>query len=600
MVSLLSRPHHDGSCVVQPPAELGDEAVVRLRAPRATPLEGALVRYVIDGEPRGATAEVDEETDADVWWRASFPVENPATRYRWLLTHEDGRTEWLNGLGAAGHDVGDDGDFVIRPGSGGPDWHLGSVVYEIFPDRFASSGLDVEPPDWVLPRNWDDLPTGRGPETPFEWFGGDLRGIEHHLDHVESLGASLLYLTPIFPAGTTHRYDSTSFDRIDPLLGGDEALSSLVQAARARGMRIVGDLTLNHVGSGHEWFRAALADPRSPERGFFYFDDALPNGYASWMGVPHLPKLDQRSEELRRRLARVIAHWVGAPFELDGWRIDVANMTGRFRDIDLNAQVARGARETLVAARPDGLLVAEHGHDPRKDLCEGGWHGVMNYSGFLRPVWSWLRESDRVEDSFYDVATASLAGPDVVAGMTIFRSGLPWTAVLHSWTLLSSHDTPRLASVVPSRDRRIVAIGLQMTAPGVPMLFAGDELGLEGAWGEDGRRTMPWSRPETWDRALLAEYRRLIALRRSSEALARGGIRFAWVDDAAIAYLRETADEQVLCLAARASHEPVRLPLDELGAARAETLYGGDAEVESGTLVLPADGPAFHAWRLEE
>jgi alpha-glucosidase len=183
--------------------------------------------------------------------------------------------------------------------------------------------------------------------------------------------------------------------------------------------------------------------------------------------------------------------------------------------------------------------------------------------------------------------------------MELFRAGVPWSTVLHSWTLLSSHDTPRFATVVPSRDHRLVGIGMQMTTPGVPMLFAGDEIGLEGAWGEDGRRTIPWGRGDTWDKTLLAEYRRLIALRRSSPALTRGGIRYAHVGADAVAYLRESPEERLLCLAARADHDPIRLPLAELGAGGVETLYGGGAETRGGELILPADGPAFHAWRLE-
>jgi alpha-glucosidase len=128
-----------------------------------------------------------------------------------------------------------------------------------------------------------------------------------------------------------------------------------------------------------------------------------------------------------------------------------------------------------------------------------------------------------------------------------------------------------------------------MTTPGVPMVFAGDELGLEGDWGEDARRTMPWGAPEQWDEPLLEAYRSLIRLRRSSEALARGGIRYAHVSDDAIAYIRESRDEQLLCLAARASHDPISVPFTEL-----ETLYGEDAR----NGVLPAGGPAFHIWRI--
>jgi alpha-glucosidase len=596
--SLLSQPHHDGSYVLEAPDELGGEAVVRLRVPRGTEIDGAGVRYVCDGQPRVAVGEIDEETETDVWWTARFEVENPTMSYRWFLRGAEGGNRWLNGLGTFAHTVADADDFVITVAPPGPDWHLGSVVYEIFPDRFAASGAEYDAPEWAVRRDWDDLPDGRW-NSQYEWFGGDLPGIAARLDHIEALGASVVYLTPIFPAGTVHRYDANTFEHIDPLLGGDEGLVTLTKAAHERGMRVVGDLTLNHVGSGHDWFRKAVDDPDSPERDFFYFDESLANGYVAWMGVPHLPKLDYRSQELRRRMNDVVARWTRPPFELDGWRIDVANMTGRYRDIDVNHEVARETREALASASPEGLFVAEHMHDARYDLGARGWQGVMNYSGCLIPIWAWLRQG-RLEDEFYDAMTSPRPGDQVAAEMTLFRSGVPWPAVLHSWTLLSSHDAPRPATVIPSRDHRMVAIGMQMTTPGVPMLFAGDEIGLEGAWGEDGRRTMPWDRRDTWDESLMGEYRRLIELRRASPALARGGIRFASVGSDALAYLRETPEERLLCLAARAEHEPVRLSLAELGATGADTLYGGDAEVRGGDLILPADGPAFHVWRMED
>jgi alpha-glucosidase len=595
--SLLSRPHHDGSYVVETPDELGGEAVVRLRVPRDAEIDAAVVRYVCDGQPQGIDAEIDEETASETWWAARFPVGNPTTNYRWLLRDGD-RRRWLNGLGTFAHNVADADDFVITIGSGGPDWHLSSVVYEIFPDRFASSGATYEAPDWAVRRDWDALPDGRW-NSQFEWFGGDLPGIVERLDHIAALGASLIYLTPIFPAGTIHRYDASTFEHVDPLLGGDEGLLALTRAAHERGIRVIGDLTLNHVGSSHEWFRTAVDDPETPERDFFFFDESLPNGYVAWMGVPHLPKLDHRSAELRRRMDEVVARWTTQPYELDGWRIDVANMTGRYRDIDINHEVARATRAALLAGNPEGVLVAEHMHDARRDLGARGWQGVMNYHGSLLPIWSWLREGQLV-DEFFNAVTSERPGDEVATEMALFRAGVPWPAVLHSWTLLSSHDTPRVATVVPSREHRLVAIGMQMTTPGVPMLFAGDEIGLEGAWGEDGRRTMPWDRRDSWDDALLAEYRQLIELRRSSAALARGGIRYASVGPDHLAYLRETRKERLLCFAARAEHEAVRLALAELGASAAERLYGADAEIRDGELVLPADGPAFHVWRLEE
>lgn len=532
-------------------------------------VDAVVLRYVEDGEARAVHAE----QDGDGVWAAQLPPTNPVMRYRWLLTGGDYGYVWVNGVGVADHDVPDADDFVVSLDRA-PAWHAESVVYQIFPDRFASSGLDVQPPDWAVPRGWDELPNGRAPETPFEWFGGDLRGIEAHLDHIEELGANVVYLTPIFPAGSTHRYDSTTFEHIDPLLGGDEALESLVLAAHARGIRVLSDLTTNHTGDKHEWFVAG-------ERDLYLFDE---NGdYESWWGVKSLPKLNWRSPELRRRLQHVARKWLQPPFDLDGWRVDVANMSGRTGATDLNADVAPTLRKVLD---DDSVLVAEHFHDFRPDFR--GWHGAMNYSGFSKPVWYWLRR-DGAPALGLPVEMPRFTGAQAVATMRAFSAGVPWDFVLNSWALLDSHDSPRFRTIAASRELQLVGIGLQMTFPGVPMVFAGDEIGLEGEWGEDARRTMPWGRPDTWDARLLETYKRLIALRRSHSALAHGGIRYACADDDVVAYVRESGEERLLCLASRAPHEPIRLPVKV-----EETLYGDDPEDGR----LPADGPSFHIWRL--
>ena len=160
-----------------------------------------------------------------------------------------------------------------------PHGTCGSVVYEIFPDRFASSGAQRDPPDWAVRRGWDELPEGRGRNTCTSGSAATSPGIEQHLDHVEALGANVIYLTPFFPAGSTHRYDSSSFDRVDPLLGGDEALASLARAAHARGMRVIADLTMNHIGRQHEWFERG-------ERELYLFDES---GDSSTLAIKSLP-----------------------------------------------------------------------------------------------------------------------------------------------------------------------------------------------------------------------------------------------------------------------------------------------------------------------
>ena len=411
-------------------------------------------------------------------------------RYRWLVDGGAVGYRWVNGLGMHAHEVAGADDFVLALDPGAPAWHATSVVYEIFPDRFAASGAraDAQRPDWAVPRDWDRLPEGRSRNTSRELYGGDLGGVEQHLDHIEKLGANVVYLTPFFPARSTHRYDASSFEHVDPLLGGDEALRSLIAAAHARDIRIVGDLTLNHCGARHDWFLSARRqEPSSPER-----EHVLLRRLAA----ARLRVLARRAvaadAELelagaaRRAWTRVFRHWLDAG--LDGWRIDVANMVGRYRLMDINHEVGAWSRERIG----DGLLLAEHGHDYRPDLDGRGWHGVMNYSGFLRPTWWWLHGGTLEKDVFSDTPAPSYAGPDAVAAMRAFRAGVSWDAVVNSWTLLDSHDTARFRTVTASRAKHVVGIGMQMTTPGVPMLFAGDEIGLEGEWGEDARRTMPW------------------------------------------------------------------------------------------------------------
>jgi alpha-glucosidase len=557
--TLLDEPHHDGSALYV------DGDVLRVHVPQD--VDSVLLRYVEDGEARA----VEATTAGDGWWSARLPLTNPVMNYRWLLTGGELGYAWLNGLGLVDHDVPDADDFVLSADTG-PDWHLGSVVYEIFPDRFATTGAGEDPPEWAVSRDWHQLPEGRSPQTAYEWFGGDLPGVEAHLDHIERLGANVIYLTPIFPAGSTHRYDATTFEHVDPLLGGDEALASLTRAAHARGLRVVSDLTTNHTGDKHEWFTGG-------ERELYLFDET--GEYEAWWGIKTLPKLNWRSPELRRRFQHVARKWLQPPFELDGWRVDVANMSGRTHATDLNRDVAPTLRRVLG---DDSLLVAEHFHDYRPDFR--GWHGVMNYAGFSRPVWTWLRGEQSLRYFELPIPMPYFGGAASAATMRAFRAGVPWNFVLHSWAILDSHDSPRFRTMAGSEERQLVGIGLQMTTPGVPMLFAGDELGMEGEWGEDARRTIQWDEPLP---PLFDEYRRLIALRRTHDALARGGLRYAYVDEDVIAYVRETPQERLLCLASRAPHEPIRLPV------RAEeTLYGDDPEDDR----FPADGPSFHVWRL--
>ena len=329
------------------------------------------------------------------WYVADVPVHNPVASYRVLLD-EPGGYRWLNGRGRARS-----GTSRTRATSGSPcttrrrpGW---TRPWSTRCSRTGSRGRARQTGD--LCRTGRCRPRGTtsrsaaDPASRQQLFGGDLPGVEQRLDHLQRLGVDTLYLTPVFPGRSNHRYDASTFDHVDPLLGGDEALASLSRAVHARGMRILGDLTTNHTGAGHEWFARAQADRSSEEASFYYWTDDDP-GYVGWLEHASLPKLNYNAPALAGRMVEgpdsVIGRWLVEPYSLDGWRIDVANMTGRYADDDLTLQVARTIRSTMHALNPEAVLVSEHFHDAGTDLAAGGWHANMNYSAFTRPVWTWL------------------------------------------------------------------------------------------------------------------------------------------------------------------------------------------------------------------
>jgi len=261
----LVEPHHDGSELYVERFE--DSAELRLRVPDGA-ADSVFLRYVRDGEARTVEATAAARTAGETWWRAEVPLRNPVLSYRWLLTGGRLGYRWVNGTGTHRHEVAPPDDFKLTFDAGGPGWHLTSVVYEIFIDRFAAGGDRRAIPAWALRRDWNSVPQVATRNTNRELFGGDLAGIEQRLDWIEALGANTIYLTSFFPAQSTHRYDVASFDHVDALLGGDDALISLEKAAHSRGMKVVGDLPLDHSGDRHEWFRRARADPTSVERTF--------------------------------------------------------------------------------------------------------------------------------------------------------------------------------------------------------------------------------------------------------------------------------------------------------------------------------------------
>ena len=572
-------PHHDGSEIYVSNAApaIGQTITLKVRVPNSYHFEKAFIRVYEDGEPRSHELKRGKSTASEIWLEVKIKIINLHTIYRFVFVAK-GKYEWLNAFGLADHDVHSNNDFRIVAVPKYPDWIRSSVFYQIFPDRFARSGEISEIPNWAHHRDWNELPQGRGEYTGSEFFGGDLKGVEQHLDHISGLGVNGIYFTPFFPSNSNHRYDAASFDHVDPYLGGDEALHSLVKKAKKFRIKIMGDLTSNHCGAGHPWLAKAQKNMDSKERTYFYWDKTVVHGYVGWWGLASLPKLNFNSQALRKEMYSgknsIVKKWISPKFGMSGWRIDVGNMTGILGKDDLHDEVMHGIRKAMDETNPDAWLVAENGDFFASDLNGLGWHGAMNYQGFMRPLWNWINKNDQIGGGFQGLPfeMPKVTGQQLVNSMKQFNASVPWRSVVASMVLLDSHDTARFRTVVNGDlNSHLSAMTMLLTYPGVPSIYAGDEIGVEGISGEDGRRTINWEDRSAWDHAFLKEIKKLIAIRKVNDAFINGGLRWLVVDDDYVIFSRQSKKQEIVVFVSRTG---VEVNLEELDFKISKTLYG--------------------------
>lgn len=559
-----------------PNPALGETITVRLLIPSQADPDQVVLRTIPNGEQQFTAMTRHSEQGVYSVWEAPLKVNEPRVSYRFAIQTE-GRVWWLNALGISIRTPLAMFDFKLLAGFQPISWLERSVFYQIFPDRFANGDPSNDPVEEADPRQrytrktfpWGEKAPRDRKLMPF--YGGDLAGIETHLDYLEQLGVNALYLNPIFTAFTNHRYDVSNFREVDPVLGGDQALVSLRQALSQRDMRYVLDIVPNHSGFMHPWFQSALQDKKGEERGFFYFAENEQE-YTSWMGFGHMPKLNYGSSALRREMIEsedsIFAYWLKPPFSADGWRVDVGNMLGRHDAHQINLELLRSIRAAVKRVSPEAYLMGENFFEATEQLQGDGWDAVMNYTGFADPVLHWLTayEQDALRcdavlktDIPWDTATMLQAWNENVAS-------IPWQIALQQFNLLDSHDTPRLLTLL-NGDKALsqLAAIAQFTFPGVPCLYYGDEIGLTNEEGFDSRNCFPWDEDQ-WDQESLDFYKKLITLRRTSLALARGELRVLYYDQDLVVYARVLGEEWVLVTANRSeqAHPAVRLDVPAL------------------------------------
>lgn len=583
--------HHDGSplYVSNQRPKIGDTIRLRFRASNDLSLDRAFVRSIRDGEPVYTPSLLVSQSDTETWWESEITLHNHSTHYRFALQRGTS-VLWLNGTGLHSWDPADTYDFRLTT-SLTPSWAKDAIFYQIFPDRFASTPHSTTKiPEWAVGARWDDPVQADTPQGVRQLYGGNLWGIIEHLDYLSELGINAIYLTPFFPAQSNHRYDASSFDYVDPLLGGDVALKTLVNAAHERSIRIIGDLTLNHSGVTHPWFKTGQANPNSPEASFYYFNPKNRNDYATFAGVCSLPKFNHASTELRRRLYdgsdSVVAYYI-REFGLDGWRIDVAQSAGRYLSDDFNRLIAQKTRSTIAAEQSEGILIAEYQFDATNDLQGDGWDSAMCYASFTKPVWAWLSSGLEHDQWVACLPAPQFGATELAWTVSQYAALIPWQNTLAGMNLLDSHDCSRFRTVSPEHQH--LGVALLFTLPGMPTIFSGDEVGVAGKGLEGSRVPFPWNR-EQWDLNLYNLYRMLIELRHQHPALCEGGLRWLHTSENCLVFERAHPQETLLIQVSKGSHDTIKSIFT------GESLIGG-APLQAGAN-MPAQPHGFNIWKL--
>ncbi len=509
------------------------------------------------------------QEDRAVFSLSLIPFQTPELAWYWFRFWRDDGTGCLldkTGYRSEGEPV--PWQLTVYEESRTPAWFGEGVTYQIFPDRYCR--LDLPDPAgligerWVH-QDWDDLPAWRpedGEVKNRDFFGGSLAGVAAHLDDLAALGVTTLYFCPIFESASNHRYNTADYTKIDPMLGTEEDFTRLCAKAREKGIRVLLDGVFNHTGSQSVYFNAdgfyptlgAAQSQDSPYYHWFQFSD-WPGSYDAWWGISTLPNVREDCPDYVNYIITgqdsIVKRWLRAG--ASGWRLDVAD--------ELPDEFIEQLRAAVEETDPDAMVIGEVWEDAsnkisysrrRKYLQGKELHGVMNYP-FRTALLNYL-----------------LDGPaeDFKEAMETIRENYPPAAFYSAMNFLGTHDTPRVLTVlggVPlpeGRDaqstfhlspvqreagleRLHVAAAILFTFPGSPMVYYGDEAGMEGAADPFNRRTYPWGHE---NQALLAWFRRLGQLRKGRASLRRGTLRWLEAQGPLLAYVRETCDEATATL----------------------------------------------------
>ena len=617
----------DQSKYYQSPFEphCGDRVTVTLR----TAKDNVDEVYFISGSSRNLMKKTASRGLFDYYTYRTAPLMSTVRYY--FEIDKDNEKCFYNTLGVT-TDLQNVYSFKLIPGFSTPEWAKGAVMYQIYTDRFCNGDLtnDVEDREYMYldepvhqVKDWEALPESM---DVWRFYGGDLQGIWNKLDYLQKLGVEVLYLNPIFVSPSNHKYDSQDYDYVDPHLGvivedggeclaeGDkdnthatkyqqrvvnkknleasnEFFAKFVREVHNRGMKIILDGVFNHCGSFNKWLdkeriyeqsedyeKGAYVSADSPYRSFFRFNNEhewpYNEFYEGWWGHNTLPKLNyEQSPELKEYILNIGRKWVSEPYNVDGWRLDVAADLG-FTE-EYNHKFWKEFRAAVKAERPDALILAEHYGDTSRWLCGDEWDTVMNYDAFMEPITWFLtgmeKHSDSRRDDLYGNAEA------FKNSMIYNMAHMPGPSLQTAMNELSNHDHSRFLTRTNRRVGRMNTLGsdaasqgidkgvmreavvMQMTWVGAPTVYYGDEAGVCGFTDPDNRRTYPWGKE---DQELLSFHKEAICIHKDNPVLTHGSTCFLSLEHQLLSYGRFDEENQIVVVVNNSREErEVNIPV---------------------------------------
>lgn len=574
MKDYLKSIYTDGSnnFVSNPTPKKGDEITIKLRALKNKAIKAILFRTKLNGvEIIKKMEKVNSKDDIVDYYQISIKVFEDILHYHFYICAD--QLYYYNQHGLTTYMPNETYDFKIITNYLQPSWVKESVFYQIFPERFCNGNKnnDVKTNEYyfdnhpaVKIENWNTPPKRYNETFCLDFYGGDLEGITKKIPYLKELGINAIYLNPIFYAATIHKYDCLDYFHVDPHFGGDEALEELSKKLHKNNMKLILDVSINHTGTANKWFNkegiffdkslGAYNNKTSKEREYYFFNED--NTYKAWFDVETLPTLNYTSENLRKIIYKdqdsLVKKWLKAPYNIDGWRFDVADVMARNDQIQLHHEIWPEIRKSIKEENENAYILAEDWCDSTEFQKGNEWDSPMNYFGFCRPIRDFLGDGDLHNKRHKELKEYISKGNSQILANRIndYLAILPFAIQENQFNLLDSHDTPRLHNnkEIPFEHYR-GAIITMFSIIGTPSIYYGDEVEIDGFTDEtEGcRYPMPWDKDYKTNQ-FYKLYQTLTKIKQNENALKYGGMKIISTINNQFIFARTTLNETIITI----------------------------------------------------